>query len=46
MSTAYDELQNAILQGLRPVWNREAPVRQTVTELVRKANDLLKSAQD
>jgi multiple sugar transport system substrate-binding protein len=45
MSTEYDELQNAILQGLRPVWNREAPVRQTVQELVRKTNDLLKQAQ-
>jgi multiple sugar transport system substrate-binding protein len=44
MSTAYVELQDEILDGLRPAWRGEAPVRQVVAEVVRKANDLLRQA--
>jgi multiple sugar transport system substrate-binding protein len=44
MSTAYVEMQDEILNGLKPVWHNEAPVRQVVPEVVRKVNDLLKEA--
>jgi ABC-type glycerol-3-phosphate transport system substrate-binding protein len=44
MSTAYVEMQDEILNGLKPIWNNEAPVRQVVAEVVRKVNDLLKDA--
>jgi multiple sugar transport system substrate-binding protein len=45
MSTAYVELQDEILGGLQLVWNNQVPVRQAVTEIVGRANDLLKQAQ-
>jgi len=44
-SGAYNDVQDAILNGLAPVWRREAPVRQAVAEIVRKVNDLLRQAQ-
>jgi len=45
MSTAYVEMQDEILNGLQQVWNNQAPVRQVVTEIVSRVNDLLKQAQ-
>jgi len=44
MSTAYGDLQDAVLNGLQPVWNNEVPVRQAVSDVVSKVNDLLKQA--
>lgn len=44
MSTAYVEMQDEVLNGLKPIWNNEAPVRQAVADVVRKVNDLLKDA--
>ena len=44
MSTAYVEMQDEVLNGLQPAWNNEVPVRQAITEIVRKVNDLLKQA--
>jgi ABC-type glycerol-3-phosphate transport system substrate-binding protein len=44
MSTAYVETQDEVLNGLNQVWNNQAPVRQVVSEIVRKVNDLLKEA--
>jgi ABC-type glycerol-3-phosphate transport system substrate-binding protein len=44
-SGAYNDVQDQILNGLAPVWRREVPVRQAVTEIVRKVNDLLRQAQ-
>ena len=31
--------------GLRPIWNDEGPVRQTLTELARKLNELFRVAK-
>ena len=50
MTPAYAEIERELLgrsgaTGLRPVWNAEAPVRQTIAELTRKLNDLLRQAQ-
>jgi ABC-type glycerol-3-phosphate transport system substrate-binding protein len=45
MSTAYVEMQDEILNGLQPVWNNDVPVRQAVTQIVGRVNDLLKQAQ-
>ena len=45
MSTAYVEMQDEILNGLQPVWNNQVPVRQAVSEIVGRVNDLLKQAQ-
>ena len=44
VSTAYVEMQDEVLNGLKPIWNNEAPVRQAVADVVRKVNDLLKDA--
>ena len=44
MSTAYVEMQDEVLNGLKPAWNNEAPVRQAVADIVRKVNDLLREA--
>jgi hypothetical protein len=44
-SGAYNDVQDQILNGLAPVWRREVPIRQAVTEIVRKVNDLLRQAQ-
>jgi hypothetical protein len=44
MSTAYGDLQDAILNGLQPVWNNEVPVRQAITDVVAKVNYVLKQA--
>ena len=46
MSTAYVEMQDEVLNGLQAVWNNQAPVRQAVTEIVSKVNDLLKEARN
>jgi multiple sugar transport system substrate-binding protein len=44
MSTAYGDLQDAVLNGLQPVWNNEVPVRQAITDVVSKVNYVLKQA--
>jgi multiple sugar transport system substrate-binding protein len=44
MSTAYAEVQDVVLNGLQAVWNNQAPVRQSVADIVPKANDLLAKA--
>jgi hypothetical protein len=43
-STIYPDLQDAVLNGLQPVWNNQAAVPQTVADVVRRTNDLLKQA--
>jgi ABC-type glycerol-3-phosphate transport system substrate-binding protein len=50
MTPAYADVEKELLgrsgaTGLRPIWNDEAPVRQTIAELTRKMNDLLRQAQ-
>jgi hypothetical protein len=44
-SGAYNDVQDAILNGLAPLWRREAPARQAIAEIVRRADDLLRRAQ-
>ena len=45
MTPAYADIEKELLgrtgaTGLRPIWNDEAPVRQTLTELARKLNEM------
>jgi multiple sugar transport system substrate-binding protein len=50
MTPAYAEIEKELLgrsgaMGLRPIWNNEGALRQVLTDLTRKLNELLRQAQ-